>query len=242
MQARRIEFIIKTQYEFENASQMDVGQAEVDVMDSEATLIEMEGNLRSSIERLDLALGIPLETDIKLSDQIETTPLPLKSSEYITLVTETNLSLKDTLVSIQKAENSLKVAKLGLQPDVYLSGSYSDANKGTHDMTGALIFNWMFGDGGATKARVEALQKQIEQQKVQLWNQERSLVTEAFNDLRRLDLLNRQIEIQKKNVDKAYINMQNALYNFQNFGKISFRDMQQFQLDLSRSRFEPDSG
>ena len=177
LQAKRIEFIIKTQYEFENASQMDVGQAEVDVMDSEATLIELEGSLRSTMERFNLVLGIPLEIDIKLADQLETTELPLKSSEYITLVTNTNLSLKDAQLNIQKLENSLRVAKLGQQPDVYLSGSVYDDNKGMNDLSGALIFSWPFGDGGATKARVDSLQKQLEQQKILLWNQERSLTT-----------------------------------------------------------------
>ncbi|MBD3266783.1 hypothetical protein GF373_08950, partial [bacterium] len=116
------------------------------------------------------------------------------------------------------------------------SGSYFRNDEGQENLGAALIFSWPFGDGGATTARVQSLRKQLEQQEINLWNTERSLIREAYDDLRNLQLLAKQIEIQKQNVDKAYINLENALFNFQEFGRISFRDMQDFQMDLSRSR------
>jgi outer membrane protein TolC len=236
LQARRIEFIYRTQYEFDNASEMEVGQAEVDVMNNEASLIQAEGNLRSAIEMFNIILGIALETELELTNPLDVEPLPLDAREYIRLVTSTNLQLKDSLITIQKTENSLRVARLGQQPDVYLSGSYYRTDEGRENTTGALILRWPLGDGGATRARVRVLEKQLEQQKINLWNLERNLTREAYNDLRSLQLLTKQIEIQERNVKKAYVNLDNALFNFQEFGQISFRNLQDFQLDLTQSR------
>lgn len=236
LQAKRIEFIFQTQYEFENASEMEVGQAQIDVQNNEAQLIDLEGNLRSAVETLNYILGIPLETNLDLTDTLQVTPLPLNANHYVDEVTSTNLQLKNMRLAIQKTQNSLRVARLGQQPDVLLSGSYFRNDEGQENLGAALIFSWPFGDGGATKARVQSLRKQLEQQEINLWNTERSLIREAYDDLRNLQLLAKQIEIQKQNVDKAYINLENALFNFQEFGRISFRDMQDFQMDLSRSR------
>ena len=236
LQSRRIEFMRRVQYENENAAQVDVGLAQIDVMNNESTLISTEGRLRSSVESFNIILGLPVETKLELTDKLEVSPLPMTAKEYISLVTENNLELKSLRLSIRQAENSLGVARLGQQPDLTLSTFYQRDDEGTQDIGAALVFSWPFSDGGATKARVRGQTEALERQRISLWNQERVLIQESYSNLRNLELEVKRIGILEKNVERAYINMQNAEFRFKESGTISFRDMQDYQLDLAQSR------
>ncbi len=238
LQSRRVEFIRKTQYKYENASLVDVGEAEVDVQNNEANLISIEGNVRNSIENFNIVLGIPIETQLALTDELKVEPLPLPAEQYVSLVTSTNLELKDLRLSIQQAENNLRVARLGQQPNLTLSTFFNRNDEARQDLGGALVFSWPFGDGGATKARVRAQEQSLERLRINLWDRERQLIQEVYGDLRDLQLEVQRIEILKRNVDQAYVNLDNALFNFQQSGRISFRNLQDFQVELARARSE----
>lgn len=236
LQARRIEFIIQTQFEFENASEVQVGQANIDVLNNEAQMITLEGNLRNSKERFNLILGVPVETEPILLDELDVSPLPLSASAYIEIVTSTNLQLKDLNIAIRQTENQLRVARLGQQPNLLWSNFFDRNDEGVQNLTTALIFSWPFGDGGATRARVRILEENLKQQEINLWDLERSLIQEVYADLRDLHLQLQRIAILDRNVQQAYVNLENDLFIFTETGRISFREMQDSQIDLSLSR------
>jgi outer membrane protein TolC len=236
LQSMRVEFIQKTKFRYENAAQVEVGEAEVDVLSNKANVISIEGSLRNAIENFNIVLGIPIETQLELTDELKVEPLPLPAEQYVTLVTSTNLELKSLRLSIQQTENNLQVAKLGQQPNLTLSTYFNRTDEGTQDVGGALVFSWPFGDGGATKARIRVQLESLERLRINLWDLERQLVQEVFGDLRNLQLETQRISIFERNVEQAYINLDNALFNFQQSGRISFRNLQDFQLELARSR------
>ncbi len=236
LQSLRVSFIIETQYEFEKAAQKDVGQAQTDVLNNQASLIELEGSLRNSMESLNIFLGIPLETELILTDKLEVKPLPLASNEYINLVTSTNLDLKNLRLSIKRSENSLRVARLGQQPDLVLSTFANQNDESDRNLGAALIFSWAFGDGGATRARVRALEENLEQSKIRLWDTERQLVQSTYRNLRELMLQLQRIEIIQRNVTQSQFNLDTGLIDFRDFGNITFRDLQDLQIDLALNR------
>lgn len=236
IQAMQIEFIRRTQYEFEQASQMQVGEAQIDVLNQQAEMINQEGQLRNSIELFNILLGIPVDANLTLVDDLSVEPLPLRPSEYISLVTESNLELENLRLQIRQTENNLGTAMLGQQPDLSFVSSFSRTDEGGQNIGVGMVFNWNFGDGGATKARVRVLQENLEQQQIQLWNRERVLVQETYNDLRSLQLQTQRIEILERNVAQAEQTLDNALFNFREFGQISFRDLQDLQVDVANSR------
>ncbi len=236
LQSRRIEFIRQTQYEFENASRQQVGEAQVNVLQDETTLIELEGSLRNAIENFNLVLGIPIDTQLELTDELTVEPLPLSGRAYIGMVTSSNLQLQSIRLSIQQAENNLRVALLGQQPDLVMSSFASTTDEGQQNLGVGLIFSWPFSDGGATKARVRAAQETIKQLQTNLWDSERNLVQQTYSDLRDLQLQQQRMDILQRNVDLATINLENGLYDFENFGQITFRDVQDLQVELARNR------
>ncbi|MBZ0257209.1 TolC family protein [bacterium] len=236
IQSLQIEFIFRTQYEFENASKVQVGEAQIDVLNNQANLISQEGSLRDSKEVFNITLGLPLETDLDLSDELKVEPLSMSGEECIHLVTENNVELKDLRLSIRQQENNLRVTKLGQQPDFNFSGQYFRNDESTETMGIGLTFNWAFGDGGATRARVRITEENLERLHIQLWNLERQLVQETYDDLRTLDLQRERIMILERNAKQAEINLDNALFTFKEFGRITFRDMQDSQIDLAQSR------
>ncbi|MGI6457212.1 MAG: TolC family protein [bacterium] len=236
LQARRIEFIIQTQYEFENASEVQVGQAQIDVLNNQASLINTEGNLRTANEIFNLVLGIPITTELTLVDPLEVSPLPMSASEYISMITSSNLTLRNIELAIEQAENNLRVARLGQQPNLSWTNSFFRTDEGVQTYTTALVFSWPFGDGGATRARVRGLEESLEQLKIDLWDQERRLVQETYGDLRDLQIQMQRIPILERNVEQAYVNLENDLFIFTETGRITFRDMQDSQIDLAQSR------
>lgn len=236
LQSRRIEFIRQTQYEFESASRQQVGEAQVNVLQDETGLIELEGSLRNSIENFNLILGIPIDTQLQLTDELTVEPLPLSGRAYVEMVTSTNLQLESLRVSIRQAENDLRVAMLGQQPDLVLSSFASQTDEGQQNLGVGLLFSWPFSDGGATKARVRAAQENIKQLQTNLWDTERNLVQQTYSDLRDLQLQRQRMDILQRNVDLATINLENGLYDFENFGQITFRDVQDLQVELARNR------
>lgn len=236
LQSRRVAFIIETQYRYENESLQNVGQAQTDVLNNEANMIDLEGQLRNSMENFNIFLGIPIETDLDLTDTLEVSPLPVSSQEYVAMVTSSNLDLESLRLSIRRTENSLRVAQLGQQPDLLFSSFAYQSDEGERNLGAGLVFSWAFGDGGATSARVRALQENLEQAKIRLWDSERQLIQDTYSDLRELQLQEQRIEILQRNVEQSEITLQNGLLNFQEFGRISFRDLQDLQIDAADSR------
>lgn len=236
LQSRRVAFIIETQYQFENESRQKVGEAQTDVLNNEADLIDLEGTLRNAMEGFNIFLGIPIETDLDLTDTLEVTPLPMTGTDYVAQVTSTNLNLKSQRLSIRRTENSLRVTRLGQQPDVILSTFANGEDEGSQNLGAGLTFSWPFGDGGATRARVRVLQENLEQAKIRLWDSERQLVQNTYSDLRELQLQQQRIEILQRNVKQSETNLETGLINFQEFGQISFRDLQDIQIEVANSR------
>lgn len=236
LQARKIEFTLRVQFENESAALVEVNQAQVDVLNQEATLIEQEGALRSSIENFNLLLGVPVETSLVLRDELEVSALPMPADDYIEMITSTNLDLKSLRLNIQQQENNLRVARLGQQPDINASAFFNRDDEGAENGGLALFFSWPFLDGGSTKARVRALTERLEANRIQLWELERQLVQEAYQDLRNLQLQEQRIEILNRNVRQAEVTLENALIMFREFGRITFREMQDFQIDVARNR------
>ncbi len=236
LQSKQIEFIVKVQYENESVAQDEVGVAQIQVMNNEATLISTEGNLKNSIESFNMLLGLPIDTQLELKDPFEVTPLPMSADKYVDLVTSTNLELKSLRLSLRQQNNSLRVTRMGQQPDLTLGTTANQDDEGRHNISASLNFSWAFGDGGATRARVRAAEESLERLKINLWDTERQLIQDTYNDLRALQLQTQRIEILKRNVEQATRNMDNGLYNYQNYGQITFRNIQDLQLELARAR------
>lgn len=236
LQSKQIEFILQVQYENEKEALVNVNQAAVDVLTNEANFIQQEGSFRSTIEQFNILLGTPIETNLQLTDELIVEPLPMSSDEYIAMITSTNLEIKDLKIAIQQLENNLRVTRLGQQPDLTFSTSFSRDDEGRQDISFGLFFTWAVFDGGSTKARTRALEESLAQQQINLSELERSLIQESYDDLRELQLQDQRIEILMRNVDQSRITLENALIMFREFGRITFRNMQDFQIDLANSR------
>ena len=66
------------------------------------------------------------------------------------MITSSNLTLRNIELAIEQAENNLRVARLGQQPNLSWTNSFFRTDEGVQTYTTALVFSWPFGDGGAT--------------------------------------------------------------------------------------------
>lgn len=236
LQSMQIEFVRRTQFEFDQVSQLQLGEAQIDVLNQQADLINREGSLRNAVELFNILLGIPVESNLVLGEPLRAEDLPYAPAEYVRLVTANNLQLEDLRLRIRQTENNLRIATLGQQPQLNFVTDYRIDDEGNENINLGMVFNWNFGDGGATKARIRSTMEALEQLNINLWNLERNLTQQTYNDLREIQLQLQRISILEQNVQQSQRTLDNALFSFFEFGEISFRDLQDFQIDLASSR------
>ncbi|MFH1741231.1 MAG: TolC family protein [bacterium] len=226
-------FQIRNEYGF--VSDFDVKQSRVAMRRIEASLLAQETQVRDQYESLNLLLGLPIDHRIELTDPLKVSEQVRSDEEYIDLVLSTNLLLKNIRLGIDQSENNLTVTKLGQQPSVALVNSYQRDDGGDSYANFLFQVSWPFGDGGATKARVRASENRIEEQRIRLWDEERSLRQQVIQILRQIETAREQLTINEENAILSKEALDIANFRFEN-GQIEFRDLQDAQIDLANSR------
>jgi len=224
------------QYEYGFAPEFSVKQSRVSMREREASILDQEAVLRSSYEDFNLLLGLPVEYRVELIDSLEVPTLGRAREEYVDLVLATNLRLKNVHLGLDRMDNDLAVTRLGQQPGVQLTSSYQRDDGGDSFANFQFQVSWPFGDGGATRARVRASESRIEEERIRLWDMERSLKQQVLQLLRDIETAQHQLEINEERAKLAAEALDTANFKFEH-GQIDFRDLQAAQLDVANSRF-----
>ncbi len=226
---------MKVKNEFGFASDFDLAQSEVNVAEQESSYVEVELSLANSYENFNILLGIPIGAKIKLTENPEPQPLPHDSETYVQLILEHNVELRSQRLALEEAENALTLARLGKQPDVAMNTSYTRTDEGSDAGSIGLSFSWPIGDGGLTDARIRAAEAALQQARINLWDIERQLVLDIYQDLRDVETQMQLIEISKMNVAQTQKNLETAKLQF-NEGRIEYRNFQDTQFEEARAR------
>ena len=204
-QSRRTYESFQIQKEYGFVSDFDVKQSRVAMRQIEASLLSRETQIQNEYEDFNLLLGLPINFNIDLTDPLEAPKVERSDEEYIDLALSTNLNLKNLRLSLEQSENSLAVTKLGQQPNVDFVTSYQRDDGG--DSVGNFLFqvSWPFGDGGATKARVRVSENRIDGQRIEIWDEERSLRLQKYIHLKRFQKLQILGFFEKRHLGNANI-------------------------------------
>lgn len=215
-------------------SEYTLSVSEITLINSETTLLDRERQLADTYEDFNNLLGIPIGTNLTLTEALTTEPLPYGADAYIAMVLEHNVELRDARLSVERSENSLTLARLGQQPSVDIRSSLGRNEEGDHDSSALLSFRWPFGDGGRTRALVRAAEANLEQSRIQLWSLERDLVRAVDQNLRTIQIQAERIEKLGKNEESARVNLEVGELQYGE-GQITIRELQDNQIDLQRA-------
>ena len=157
----------------------EVLRAELELSNAEVMRIDARNAAEVALTVLDSLIGLPLDTDVELttSPESQASPLPVPADRPEGSSIERALAdrpeLKSADLLIEASEWSVKAARSGAYPQVFLSGNYYylrpnprflpalDAFKGTWDLAVSVSFDlW---DWGQTKSRTEQARAQLAQ-------------------------------------------------------------------------------
>ena len=145
-----------------------------------------------------------------------------------------SVELRNLRLTIEQSENALKLEGMGQNPDISLNSSYSHDDDGSSDTSVFLSFSWPVGDGGLTNARVRAARAALERNRILLWNTERRLIREVYQEIRDIELQTLQIKSFQTNRERASRNLEVAQLQYEN-GDITFRRLLDNQGDLQNA-------
>lgn len=233
-QSRRNHELIQIQNQYGMKADFELTEAEIRLSNDESDLVRLEGQLANAYENFNNALGIPIPTVIQLTEELSTETVPYDRETCVKMVLEHSVELRNLRLTIEQSENALQLEGMGRNPDVSLNSSFAHDDDGSRDASVFLSFSWPVGDGGRTKARVRAAQADLEGNRILLWNTERRLIREVYQEIRDIDLQTLQIKSFETNRERAARNLDVARLQYEN-GDITFRRLLDNQGDLQNA-------
>ncbi len=150
---------VKAQYHVGTVAKSDVLRSEVELADAQQGLIKAENARDLSVSNFNNVVGLPLDTDIRVTEELGYEKYDLVLADCIAYALEHRADGKQAQLAIDAAEEYKSIAKSGYRPTISASASngWNDTDfPGTENESwqiGAKM-SWNIFDMGVTKAQV----------------------------------------------------------------------------------------
>lgn len=183
---------VQAQFSVGTVAKVDVLRSEVELADAEQEFIKAQNDYDLAVAKLNNVIGIPLETEISLKEELEYKPYTESLENCLAYALEHRPDIHAAKLNVAAADDAVKVAGADYLPKVYLNAtnSWSGENFPGNDkstwMVGASmnmnVFDSGITAGNVSKARSELYkQQEVERQLVLAVNLE---VKSAYLNLR----------------------------------------------------------
>ncbi|MFM1875133.1 MAG: hypothetical protein RL266_870 [Bacteroidota bacterium] len=234
-------------YEYGQATQLDMLNAEVDVNNDSINLLNTLQQLNNAKRSLNLIMGRTLETDFAVDTNVTFT-MAFGSEELISKALERNVLIEQTKSQLKNSEFAIKASRAGWFPSLSANAAY--AFQGQNNPNGAFLtgsesygpqaglsLSWNIFDGGTTKTRMQSAKIALETQKIQ---QERTTVTvqrDVLNAYSSFENALFVLQAQQANLltTKRNFDRSNELYKQGQITSIEFRQAQLNMLNAQSS-------
>lgn len=205
---------VQSLYNHGQAAEFDLLRAEVQVANTEPTVISVENNLILAVNGLKSLLSIPLDSNVVIEGDFKFAEIPqsvLDQGAHDAMTT--NPSIQQLAFQESMLDKNISVEQSGYFPSVYAFGSYQwQTQDNTFQFSNYLwakianvgvTFSWNIFDGLRTPARVE--QAKIDLRKVQytLLKAEEGLTIQVQSARLTMEEAKRRIQGQEKNIEQA---------------------------------------
>lgn len=151
---------VQAQYQVGTVAKTDVLRSEVEVANAEQNLIKAQNAYDLAIASLNNVVGMPLDTQISVKEQLKYQQLSLTLEAAIKQAMDNRPDLAQAGLSVEVAKRGINSAKSGYRPTVALSASEGWSDK---DFPGSENNEWAVGvkatwnilDSGLTNSKVK---------------------------------------------------------------------------------------
>ena len=199
---------VQAQYQVGTVAKTDVLRSEVEVANAEQNLIKAQNAYELAIASLNNVVGMPLDTQINVKEQLKYQQLSLTLEEAIKQAMTNRPDLVQAELSVAAAKQGVKNAKSGFRPTIALSASEGWSDK---DFPGDENDEWSVGvratwnilDSGLTNSKVKQSQAGLEKAKQQAQQAKDSVQLEVRQAYLNLKEAEKRIATSQVTVNKA---------------------------------------
>lgn len=238
----------KYQFEYGQANNLVVLNAEVDVNNDSIVLIETEQQLKNTKRDLNVLLNREITAnEFRVDTTVNFIPA-LELENFLNQAEVNNVSLLQAQKNISISEYDIKISKSGYLPAIGLNGSYGwNRNRSaataffpgstttTNGLSAGVSLVWDIFDSGRTSVQIQNSRIRYENQeliKEQLEQEVKRDIANALGDYQnKLYILN----VQKENVETNLNNFQRSEEQYK-LGRITSIEFRQAQINLLDAR------
>lgn len=237
----------QSQFQFGQATKLQVLNAEVDVDSDELALRQSHQQLENAKRDLNLVLGRAISEEVVVDAKVNFSP-ELNKEELLESLKANNSFLLQTQRNLSINQLDVKTSRAGWMPNVGLTSSYA-WNRSISDpvnpfspvsatqtgLNAGLNLSWNLFDGGKTSVAVQNAKIALDNQKIEQEKQEAQLQRDLANvwELYQNQLFNYQS--QEKLIETAQQNFNRTKTSYE-LGQVTSVEFRQAQLNLLNAK------
>jgi outer membrane protein TolC len=205
---------VQALYDHGQAAEFDLLRAEVQVANTEPTVISAENNLALAVNGLESLLSIPLDSNVVVEGDFTFTEIPQSVLDQGTRNAMTrNPTLRQLAFQESMLDQNISVEQSGYFPTVFAFGSYQWQTQDNtfqfsnylwaKTMSVGVGVSWNIFDGLRTPARIEEARVDLRKAQYTQLKAEEGITIQIQSATLKMDEAKRRIEGQEKNIEQA---------------------------------------
>lgn len=151
---------VEAQFNVGTVAKSDVLRSEVELANSQQTLIKAQNSLDLAVASLNNVIGLPLSTEIAVKDELKYDQYALSLEECIKAALQNRPEAIQADKAVEVAKEGIKIAQSGNKPTVALSATedWNDsdfAGFNNNNWTASIVASFNVFDSGSTGAKVK---------------------------------------------------------------------------------------
>lgn len=154
--------VVQIQYDVGSVAMADVIETKVQIADSRQGLNTVRGNYKNAVATLNNIIGLPMDTPLAVSDNLDYLPHEQSEIECLEYALEHRPDGIAAIYEIKRAEAQVNAAKSGFRPSVsaVIRGSMTGegafkADQSKEQWAAGISLQWNIFDNNVTSTRVE---------------------------------------------------------------------------------------
>lgn len=218
---------VKDSYDVGVVAKVDLLRSEVELADAEQNLIKAENARKVAMHNLNKIIGLPLETELKLTDTLHNTPYEYDLEYCLDYAAANHPGLEQAKQGFRAAKGGVRSARSGHMPQISAHASKEwnngrEDNKrgwpGDQDQTWGLgaTANWNIFDSGVTLSKIHAAEARARAAKETWRDTEDSVLLDVRNLYYSLTESEKRIHTAEITVEKAQEDYNIARLRYEN--------------------------
>ncbi|WP_425058292.1 hypothetical protein SCACP_29370 [Sporomusa carbonis] len=158
---------VQAQYDAGMVAKSDVLASEVSLANAQNSLIKAQNNYQLAVSSLNNAIGLPLDSELKLKEDLKYEPYSLTLDDCARYAMANRPEIAEYQAKIAIARDDVKIAKSGYRPTVEFTAAqdwYDNKLPGSKNSNWlvALTLSWKIFDCGLNNAKVKQAQSSVD--------------------------------------------------------------------------------